>query len=335
MCTSFRLTAADEAVIIGRTMEFPDLLGAQIAIVPRGNEGASTGPDGAGVQWTGAYGYVGVDGFGDVHQVTDGLNDAGLYAGLQYMPGFADYESPDGVDADQLLAPEDVAAYLLASCGSVQELITTLGSVTVWPAVYPAFGFPPPVHVIAHDRTGAAAVIEWIKGEQVVFDNPNGVATNWPHMDWHLTNVRNYLGLSPTNVEARDIAGQQLAPMGQGTGMLGLPGDPSSPSRFVRASVLVASLRQPTDAAEAQLAAQHILNALDIPKGLIREDADDAHDDHTLWSSIADVTNGTYAIRTYTDPTWRQIAFADIDLSGGAARQMPLPDAAGFLSLDT
>ena len=71
-----------------------------------------------------------------------------------------------------------------------------MADVTVWPYVFGPFGFAPPAHLVVHDRTGASAVFEWRDGRMVVFDNPIGVATNGPHLDWHLTNLRNYVNLS-------------------------------------------------------------------------------------------------------------------------------------------
>ena len=236
MCTSFRLTAGDGSVVVGRTMEFPNLMGARIAIVPRGTAGKSVSPNGDGKTWSTTYGYIGIDVFNDPQKLTDGLNEVGLYANLQYMPGFCDYEPAGGVPDENLLACPDLVGMLLATCASVDDVRASMASTVVWPWVFGPFGFAPPSHIIVHDKTGASLVIEWIDGRQRVFDNPIGVATNDPHFDWHLTNLRNYLNLGPVNPRDVTIDGVQLSAMGQGAGMTGLPGDSSSPSRFVRAA---------------------------------------------------------------------------------------------------
>ena len=62
MCTSFQLTATDGSVCVARTMEFPDMLGARLTVLPRGLQLTSTAPDGPGVTWTTRYGTVGMDG---------------------------------------------------------------------------------------------------------------------------------------------------------------------------------------------------------------------------------------------------------------------------------
>jgi choloylglycine hydrolase len=330
MCTSFRLTASDGATAIGRTMEFPNLLQARIALVPRDTGGGSVGPNGAGKSWTSRYGFVGVDVFGDPQKLTDGMNEAGLYVNLQYMPGFCDYEPTEGVPADRLVAPPDLVGMLLGACSSVTEVRTAMASTVVWSSVFGPFGYAPPVHVVVHDKQGNCVVIEWAQGHQVVFDNPYGVATNSPHFDWHLINLRNYLKLDTTNPKPVTIDGVTLSPMGQGGGMTGLPGDSTSPSRFVRAVAYTSTLRPIATGADAEVAALHVLDNFDIPWGMDRENDDRSNDDHTLWSTIANLTDGAYILRTYLDPVPRRIQLADIDFAASPVTTVPLPSAAEF-----
>ena len=85
------------------------------------------------------------------------------------------------------------------------------------------------------DATGKSIVIEYVGGQLHVHDNPLGVLTNSPSFDWHMTNLRNYIKFSLTNVPPLQLGGVKLARFGQGSGMLGMPGDFTPPSRFVRA----------------------------------------------------------------------------------------------------
>jgi choloylglycine hydrolase len=335
MCTSFRLTAGDGSVVVGRTMEFPNLMGARIAIVPRGTAGKSVSPNGDGKTWSTTYGYIGIDAFDDPQKLTDGLNEVGLYANLQYMPGFCDYEPADGVPDENLLACPDLVGMLLATCASVDDVRASMASTVVWPWVFGPFGFAPPSHIIVHDKTGASLVIEWIDGRQRVFDNPIGVATNDPHFDWHLTNLRNYLNLGPVNPRDVTIDGVQLSAMGQGAGVTGLPGDSSSPSRFVRAAFYSSALRPVATGAEAEVAALHILNNFDIPGVMVRQSDDPSGDDHTLWSSIADLNDLAYVIHTYPDPVPRRVALADPDFNAEAPKTIKLSTSAQFPKLRT
>ena len=159
----------------------------------------------------------------------------------------------------------------------------------------------------------------------MVFDNPIGVACNWPHLDWHLTNLRNYLNLSSANPSPITIDGVELSAMGQGPGMSGLPGDSSSPSRFVRATALTASLRVVPTGEEMELTALHVLNNFDIPLGFVREDDDPANDDHTLWSSVANLGGRRYIIRSYDNPAPQLIDLATVDFTPGPPRSVPIP----------
>ncbi|NYD65667.1 linear amide C-N hydrolase [Agromyces atrinae] len=121
MCTSFQLRADDGSVCVGRTMEVPDMLGAKLTVIPGGLTLTSTAPSGAGVSWTTRYGVVGMDVIGQAHLLTDGMNEAGLYAGALYMPGFASYEQP-GDNAGSTLDVLDAVAYALTTSATVAEV---------------------------------------------------------------------------------------------------------------------------------------------------------------------------------------------------------------------
>lgn len=175
-------------------------------------------------------------------------------------------------------------------------------------------------------------MLEWRDGEMVTFDNPVGVACNWPHLDWHLTNLRNYINLSVANPSPITIEGVELSAMGQGPGMNGLPGDSSSPSRFIRAVAFTSALRPVTDGAGLERTALHILNNFDIPFGFIREDDDPKNDDHTLWSSISNLRELRYAVRTYDNPSPFVVDLGGLDFDAAAPRQVELPSG-GFAPL--
>ncbi|MDO8211178.1 linear amide C-N hydrolase [Conexibacter sp. CPCC 206217] len=329
MCTTFRLTTNDGAPIVGRTMEFGADLDWRLAIVPQGTRFAGTAPDGAsGRRWTARHGFTGVTALGRM-SATDGVNDAGLYAGLLYLPGFAQYEAADGVAAEDLISPDEVASLVLASASSVEEAVDAVSSVVVWNRIEEVLGGILPIHLVLHDRSGAAAVVEWVDGERHVHENRLGVCTNAPPFDWHLINLRNFVNLSATNVAPLELDGAQIAGLGQGTGLLGLPGDWTPPSRFVRATAMAQATLKVDGPDAGMLAAFHVVNAFDIPKGVVR--GPDGGD-YTAWSSVVDLAGGRYAVRTYEDPTPRLVTLGELDLSTGAEVQsLPLPSQSAFL----
>ncbi len=328
MCTSFRVKATDGSVVVGRTMEFPNAMGTKITVLPRGYAGAGIGVDGPGRTWTSTYGIVGMDVFGHPEMFTDAMNERGLYGGLLYMPGFCDYTSAAGADPTTLMSIVDVIAFVLGTCATVAEARTAMHGITVWPWVLEQFGFAPPAHLVVHDPSGDSAVFEWADGKMITYANPIGVMCNWPHLDWHLTNVRNYLNLSVRNPSPITIEGVELDAMGQGAAMTGFPGDSSSPSRFVRAVAFTSSLRPVGTAPELEKTALHILNNFDIPEGFIRADDSPANDDHTLWSSIANLAERRYTVRTYGNPIPQTVELAEVDFTGSAPRQVDLPAGA-------
>jgi choloylglycine hydrolase len=330
MCTNFRISATDGTVVVGRTMEFPNDMGTKINVLPVGYHGTGIGPaDKPGRQWVATHGIVGMNAFGQAGMLTDGMNQAGLYGGLLYMPGFCDYTPADGADPESLLSIVNLIAYLLGTCSTVDEAKQAAADVTVWPYAFGPFGFAPPAHLVLHDASGASVVLEWRDGAIDIIDNPIGVACNWPHLEWHLTNLRNFVNLSLTNPSPISIDGVELSAMGQGPGMFGLPGDASSPSRFVRAAAYTSALRPVATGAELETTALHILNNFDIPWGFVRQDGDPKNDDHTLWSTIANLKDKRYVLRTYDNPAPQAIDLATVDFSGPEPFEVA-PPTGGF-----
>jgi choloylglycine hydrolase len=199
--------------------------------------------------------------------------------------------------------------------------------VVVAPVPIAEFGGPPPFHLIVHDLAGRCVVIEFVEGKTKVFENPVGVITNSPTFDWHLTNLRNYVKLTPTNAPPLAIGKAKFGPLGEGSGMLGLPGDYTPPSRFVRAVALSQAANPPRDADDAVNTAFHLLDNFDIVKGVVRaEQSGRIANDHTQWTSAADLKNHRYFYRTYDDPRIRVVDLSKIDFSRGKIQRLPILD---------
>ena len=234
-CTGIELRPLDGSVLSGRTLEFALDLESSALHVPRGLAYAGSTPDGtAGLKWTTRFAAVGANAVG-LPQYTDGLNERGLGVGLFYFPGYAKYQEVTAAAAGKVLAPWELGTYLLTTCETVDEAIKAAGEVVVAAVELEKMGFVPPVHYIVRDASGRSAVLEHIDGRLTVHENPIGVITNSPTFDWHLTNVRNYLNLSAVDVGPMEIGKLELAPFGRGSGLHGLPGDFTPPSRFIRA----------------------------------------------------------------------------------------------------
>lgn len=123
----------------------------------------------------------------------------------------------------------------------------------------------------------------------------------------------------------REINGVSLAPFGAGSGMLGLPGDFTPPSRFVRAVAFVNTMEPVADAAAGIDAASIMLNNFDIPKGLVREGSTEDYTlGYTQWSAIADTRNKVYYYWTMYDRSMRSVDLKALDFTTGERRSFPL-----------
>lgn len=324
-CTSFLLKAADGSPVYGRTMEFGFKLQSDAIVIPRQFAFTATGPGGKpGLTWKTRYGVVGLNAFG-APIVTDGLNEKGLAGGILYFPEYAGYADPAKADPAHALAPWEFLTWALTNFATVAEVRAAMDGISIIDVAEPSLGITPPVHYTLHDASGASLVIEPVGGALKVYDNPLGVMTNSPPFDWHLTILRNYVKLSPVNAEPLTLSGEFFAPLGAGSGLLGIPGDPTPPSRFVRALGLAISAKPLPDAAQKVRLAEHVLNNFDIPLGFIRSTAGDTTPmEFTQWSTIADLKGKSYFVKTYDNQVLRRIDLMSFDLDAKAIRTAPL-----------
>lgn len=303
----------DGAFINGRSLEFALPLESKITLNPRGQKNQSKAPNNKpGLAWTSKYGYLSVDALNE-GLTTDGLNEAGLSVGVLWFPG-VEYPSPPEDLKSNAVVLQDVSDWLLGNFSSTQEAKEGLSTITIWAESLPTLGVPP-IHLAVHDAKGNHLVIEFIDGRVMLLDNPNGVMTNFPKLEWHLTNLRNYINLSPLNAASIKLNGFPLDPTGQGTGLHGLPGDWTSPSRFVKASFLKGFAAPVETAALGVNLMEHLLNTFDIPIGTVRADDNPADFEQTQWIVIKDLKNKLFYYRTYGDLTLRMIDLKQLDFS--------------------
>src|ERR1700738_3725759 len=284
-CTGIELTAKDGGVVAARTLEFGIDPKSEVMVVPAGTATTGTLPDGGkGISYVTKYGVVGANGFGQP-VILDGINEEGLYVGLFYFPGYASFADATKDNASRAMGPHEYGIWLLGNFASVDEVAANFDKVVLAPVVVAALKEVPPVHFVVHDRTGKAIVIEPVDNMLKLHQNPLGVMTNSPTFDWHMTNLRNYINLSATNVPPVDMGGITLAQLGQGSGLRRLPGDFTPPSRFVRAVAFSQSAVPSDTAQQAVLQAFHILNNFDIPYGAVRQvDSGQMHAEATVWT---------------------------------------------------
>jgi len=316
-CTSFRLIANDGTVMIARSMEFAEPMNSSIIATSRGHDFHISAPNGAaGLSWKSQYNYIFLDGL-SLGVPIDGMNEAGLSFEALLFPDEAEYQTVPAGQEKQALSYLQFGDWVLGNFKTVDEVRSALGSIYVFSEQLPQLqNMIFPVHYSVFDSTGKGIVIEYVKGELHIHEHM-GVMTNSPTYDWHVTNLRNYLQLSPTNPKPVIADGITYTATGQGSGMIGLPGDISPPSRFVKMAVMLNTVIKPKDATEALNLSQHMINNVDIPKGFVRVvgDTNTATLESTQWVVFKDLTHKKLYYRTYDDLSIRTVDMATIDFS--------------------
>jgi choloylglycine hydrolase len=314
-CTGIRIQPEDGSIVVARTLEFAADFHSGVIAVPRATAYVGVAPDDRpGLKWTSKYAVLGANMY-DLPDVLDGLNEKGLAVAIFYFPGFAKFEEVSDADLEKTIAPWEIPVYLLGNCATVDEAVDAIQKIRVGNVVQSNMGFVPPCHFIMSDAAGHCVVLEYVDGVRKIHKNPLGVITNAPAFDWHVMNLHNYINLTPNNAPTIEIAGVKLAGLGQGSGMLGLPGDFTPPSRFVRAVAFSHTALPVATAREGVLQAFHILNQFDIPKGSARGmDHGQEVSDYTQWTSASDLTNLRYHFRTFENSRIRMIDLKQLDL---------------------
>ena len=311
-CTGISLKATDGTAIRGRTLEFGFPLQSNILVVPAGKEFSGALPDGGkGLTYKTRYDLVGANAVNKV-MIVDGINDQGLSIGLFYFPGYAQYAPLTKENVSRAMAPQDFGMWVLGNFATVDEVKKAVQDIAMVPTKLPglgsAEGIVADVHFFVKDKSGKSIAVEPIGGKLQVTDAPLGVMTNAPTYDWHMTNLDNYINLSAKDITSEKLGAVTLSATGSGSGMLGLPGDFTPPSRFVRASMFSQAAVPNANAEDAVFAAFHILNQFDIPKGsVINGSVGKPAAEITEWTTVSDLKNLRWYFRTHQDQSIRMV----------------------------
>lgn len=323
-CTGITLKSKDGATVVARTIEWgADYLKSQYVVVPRGYTEQSYIPGGEknGMSFTARYGYVGLA----VEQkefIAEGINEAGLSAGLFYFPRYGEYEKYDVARRNRSIADLQLVSLILGNCATVEEVKQVVKDVHV-------INIDPrasTVHWRFADKSGRQIVLEHIDGQSRFYEDTLGVLTNSPGLEWQLTNLNNYVNLYPGTTPPHKFGSMELASFGVGTGFRGIPGDITPPSRFVRAAFYQVSAPQRATALETVLQGFQILNSFDVPIGIVFTEGQVPADipSATQWTSATDLKNRIIYYRTMYDSTIRSIDLRTIDFSTVIYRAAPM-----------
>jgi choloylglycine hydrolase len=328
-CTDFVVKAEDGTIVGGRSMDFGVNDQAKVTVYPRGKQWSSEAPGKKqGKQWKQRNGFVAFSVLG-LEASTDGMNEKGLAAKVLWLPSVGYQAVPKGSEAKALevtLVPD----WILGTFETVAEVKKALPGVFVWGKELAGLGGIPVLHLAVHDAQGNSMVAEWIDGKLNIYDNPLGVMTNEPPLPGHWANMRNYVNLSSKMQPALEINGATFKGTGNGSGLFGLPGDCTPPSRFVRAAVLGKFAYQPKNAEEAVVFARHLLNQVDVMPGISRDKTPQGEvADYTQWTAIEDLTNRVLYFADYGDQTLRAVDLKKLDFTRSDYAPIPVSTPSG------
>ena len=318
-CTGISLTAADGSYVQARTIEWAyGALKSEYVIIPRGEALQSYTPTGMnGMKFKARYGVVGLA-VVEREFIAEGINEAGLSAGLFFFPRYGSYESYESVDNPRTLADLQVVQWMLTQCATIDEVKEAVKHVRIVALEKTAV-----VHWRIGDPSGRQVVMEIVDGNINFYENEVGVITNAPGYNWQVTNLENYVNLRPGSAQSYQLGGVTLEPNGGSTAMHGLPGDFTPPSRFVRAAFFRNTAPQRATGLDMVLEAFHLLNNFDVPIA-IENPAEHNLPSATQWTSAIDLSSRTVYYKTAYNSTIRSISLANIDFARAKYASYPL-----------
>ncbi len=307
MCTAISFQA--EKHYFGRNLDLEGSFGEGVVVAPRAldwhfrKEGMRRGYAmiGAGIVAGGMPLYF------------DAVNEHGLgMAGLNF-PQNAVYNAP--AEGKKNVAPFEIIPYILGACKTVAEARARLREVNLIDVPFSEQLPLTPLHWIVADPK-ESIVVEPTQEGTMIYDDPVGVLTNNPPFPMQMARLKDYLNLTPYEPEPRFAAcGKAYS---RGMGAMGLPGDCSSASRFVRA---VFHTQHCIVGKEGGVCAFfHLLGSVAMPRGSVR--LKEGVNEETVYSSCCDTAEGVYYYTTYGNPAVHAVRLHDYD---GAAEAVFRP----------
>lgn len=224
----------------------------------------------------------------------DATNEKGLsMAGLNF-PENADYkQEAEGKDN---VTPFEFIPWILGQCSTIKEVKELLGRINLININFSEKLPLSPLNWMISDRNESITV-ESVKEGVKIYDNPVGILTNNPTFDIQIFNLNNYVNVTREVPENRFSSAIALDAYSRGMGGIGIPGDLSSSSRFVKAAFTKLNSVSGTSESESISQFFHILGSVNQERGCVRL-AEDTYE-ITIYSSCCNVDKGVYYYKTY------------------------------------
>jgi choloylglycine hydrolase len=271
-------------------MEFSVPMHSKIVFYTRGQRYTSECPPHCKpLTWVSKYGFIGIQVF-DMTSPVDGINEAGLSCGILTLDAT---EYPLIKKGDLVVAITDVCHYLLATCQTTTQAVSNLNKITIWGNPVSFLDKIIGLHLSIHDRYGSNVVVEILSGKLHIYDNPHGVLTNGPPLPEQFELLKTYK-----------------------QGLLTIPDDSSSITRFIKLSCLKDVVIIPNTVLGIVQLFCHLFNTVDIIEGTTPSTQYGPNNfEITQWMIIKDLVTGDIWYRSYNDFTLRSIKMNQIDFT--------------------
>ncbi|ENX13144.1 hypothetical protein F895_02445 [Acinetobacter sp. CIP 64.2] len=357
MCTEFILPQATGYRISGRTMDFAATFTWQLAAIPLATplKAIDTlSPNAPAYHWTTKYGFMGIGiklplNLFDT-KLCDAMNTDGFSAAALWLPP-SRYPNKAGAPPNaKLISALDICGWAASNYNLVETLKqdlyaiqqgqpTSLGEVLYfWDPLQfselSEFNHTDelknliPIHFQFHDKTGASLVLEFRDGQLAITDNTDiGVMTNTPFIEWHRTNLENYLGVTNVETDSQTIIGLNVNKAGNGGGSIGLSSSVLPSDRFLRTAFTlnysIPWLNQ-TQRPSNTAAIAHVMNVIKgiyVTREQCIDQSGNIKGDYTQWEIVRDHSNQVFYISTTASLGFWQVNFSDYQLGQNAQPQ--------------
>ncbi len=314
MCTALSLNVKDH--YFGRNLDLDRSYGEEVCVMPRRFPLAFRKAGNVGSH----YAMIGMaTAVGGIPLFYEAANEHGLaMAGLNFPENAHYMPCREGKDN---IAPFEFIPWILGQCKNLSEARVLLDKINLVDIPFSDKLPLSPLHWMISDKNGSV-VIESMRSGLHIHENPVGVLTNNPPFEHQLENLKKYGGLRTDNKGIKRDEGLSYSAYCQGLGAVGLPGDVSSMSRFVRTVFGKESSVCKEDEASAVGQFFHLLASVEMVTGVCVTDENTL--DFTGYGACINTDRGLYYYTTYGN---RRISCVDMDkteLDGDSVSRFPL-----------
>lgn len=318
MCTALSIRTKSGYNLFGRNMDLQYSFNQSVELVPRNfkYKDRVTGKM-KGINYA-------IIGMGTIIEgipsLADGMNEEGLACAALNCSRYAKYDNYKKYISSKKenITPDHLILWILGNFKSVYEVRQKINDIQIVDKPININVPLPTLHWMVTDKEGNSIVIEKTSEKLSIYDNKVGVLTNSPNFEWHLTNLNQYIRLSekqPKNTKWSDL---ELIPLSEGVGTIGMPGDFSSISRFVRIAFLRSRVPIVDDITGISQFF-HMLNNVAMVKGGVL--TSEGEESITLYSSCMCQENKIYYYKTYYNSRINAISMNKEDLEASKIRR--------------